>query len=319
MKKWMIAAVTIVLAVFFGVLLLSDSKAEKERAADFQQMKEAVTPLEEKKAQLEKEIEELDASYQKDSGGSATLALVFTELQEELYTDVYPLLKDKGYTGMLALSTEQYPGKKGCISLKQFQELLKEGWTYCIQWEDKAVTTRWREQSGLLEENGLDSPEIVYFPNGTYKEALDEYLLKNDYRIIVHHGEEERSLILAQEEEGIWHPGCMGWNDSGASNMLQTAVVQKGNLVFTVSFGQSDKFERNSFKNMLGKIDGYCSEASLKVQGLSEARKYWKKVIADKKKQEEEWKKKKTELEQQLTEVKSQIEELYLDRRKSNQ
>ena len=131
-------------------------------------MQEKTINLEVECRNIEKEIDELQVEADNRTSSKATTHIVFTDLNEKVYEECFPVMEKYEYTGTLAVSTKQLPGKKGCITVKQYQKMVEAGWKVCISWESaKDAEKWWKDLQKDLEELEVDYEKVIYFPQGT--------------------------------------------------------------------------------------------------------------------------------------------------------
>ena len=59
--------------------------------------------------------------------GAGTATVLFTDLDERIYTDIYPTMEEDGFVGMLAVSSAYLPDGEGRLTSEQIRELLEAG------------------------------------------------------------------------------------------------------------------------------------------------------------------------------------------------
>ncbi len=322
-RIWKLAALVFcaALAALLAFLFWQEAQEKEESRLLYDQMEEALRPLNVKMYDLEKELESLEKAYTNQYQGMGSVIFLFTDLDEIIYTDIYPQMKEYGFTGVLCLSSDDLPGRDGCLSQSQFKELLDAGWTCCLVWQEDMGSEEWLAACREMEEEaGVERPDTVYTVSETYSGRLDSFLEEQGFSAIVHHGEEELPLILSDSEEGIWHPGAVAWLQDGASSLLASATSQGGNLIFTIgSDSEAEQYEEGQFASMLEKVDGYCKEDSLFVADFIQAREYRRTIESRQETVESEWTRQKTDLENQIEKLDEEIDAVtdnYLEDRK---
>ena len=81
-----------------------------------------------------------------------------------------------------------FPGR---ITSRQFDEMVRDGWTYCLQWDgsgllwDAFTDVQWK-----MPENQIEMPDTVYLAPGVYKREMDATLTAQGVRMVIHHGED---------------------------------------------------------------------------------------------------------------------------------
>lgn len=311
---WKIAiAVAIVLlagALFF--FFWQDRQAEREKQAQAEAMERDLRPLEVEKRRLQQDLDGIDRTYEEESRGSASLVILFTNLDEIIYTDIFPRMSTYGFTGVLTLSEECFPGQEGSMNWEQFQELKAAGWECCFRWEPTTDPAEWMTSCRrLAQEAQIETPTAVYFPDTAYSKAQDDFLRSYNFEVVVHHGEESLPLILSEGGDGLWHPGAVAWNQDGVVSLLSDLTSQKGNLVFTVgSDSQPEKYEENGYTYMLQMVNKYCGAGDLMVTDLLGAMEYRRELEAGQTNLEKDYTDQEAELESQIRELDKKIDEI---------
>ena len=244
----------------------------------------------------------------------ATTQVIFTGLEADVYNVCYPIMKRFGYTGLLAISLKQLPGMDGRMSLEQFQELIAEGWDICIKWDaDTPARIWWPELQKQMEQLELQTGAVVYFTTGTYKGSLDAQLMDMGFSIVVHHGEEGKSLVQSNHEEGIWHLGSVGLAGEKPKFRLTEALEQVGNITYLVGFELEDEmYQERSFLSMLSYFDAYVANQELIVSSdMTELRQnYLEQSETYQQARKEEYQQARSILEAKLAEVEAKLSEI---------
>ena len=155
----LIAAAAVVLLAF---MLLSERYVNAVRGRRLSQLAEEEREKSVRLEELKKELESLEkATKVKDV--QATEELVAVSLDEQLYTELFPAMKEHKRVGVMALSPREFPGNEGKITKDQFTEMTKAGWTTCVVWDGVDPLDVFRtETEKKLQELGIGMPETVY-------------------------------------------------------------------------------------------------------------------------------------------------------------
>lgn len=312
-KGWIskaVIVVTILLAGALAAFLWFESRAAQERKTANLEMEQELRPLELEKHRLQQKLNDLKSEYSREARGIGSLVLLFTNLDEQIYTDIYPITETFGCTGVVTLSASCFPGGEGCMSQEQFRELMDAGWECCLKWEEDRDAKDWvSDCERLAREAGVTRPKVVYFPGDTYDDERDEFLIKEGFLTATYHGEGEASLLTLEVGGDIWHPGAMGWNQRGASKMMDEAIEQRRNMVFTIGTDfPKEEYEKDSFIAMLEKADIYREAGDLNIMTLSEARDYRQGLDEGREGLTEDYNGRRTELEEQIEELEKEID-----------
>lgn len=311
--KIIIVVVAIIITIGFSIFFFwRENQMKKERDVYYAQMEEEMASLTEEKQQLENELSKLKKDYN-NTKGISSVVLLFTDLNENIYTDIYPLMKESGFVGTLTISPTIFPGQENCLSLEQFKELLTAGWQCCLKWDDSADLDQWLKSCKEVVKNaGIELPDAVYFPKNSYQKIYDDILKKQGILAVVHHGEEDLPIIISESENDIWHPGAVPWNRSKASSVLSNAINQKGNIVYTIgSDSQQEVYKKSRFASMLKKIDSFSKSNNTFVTTILGAREYRKEIENKLNNLEGEYQTQADLLENKIAEIDKKIDSVY--------
>ncbi len=302
-KKKIGIACVIILAAGLLFAFYLEGKSSNREAENNARREQELLPVREEQERLEKELEDLASEYGRQVQGKGSVVILLTGMDSGIYTEIYPIMKEYGYVGVLTLSEKQFPGAEGCMSLKQMKELLEAGWTTCIQWKKDEPDEKWLKKiTDRAKENGIPETKVMYFERDAYSSSLDSKLQNLGYTVAVHHGEEKLSLVVSHPEEGIWHPGAVGMKGASPRYKLEDAVASGGNIVFTVGYEVSEElFDADTFRAMLKQFNNHCSKDNLMVTDFVQGREYRRQVAAGGGTVTTEYEEKKAAIEQQLS------------------
>lgn len=103
----------------------------------------------------------------------------------------------------------------------------------------------------------------------------------------------------------------MPWGQTDAQKMVQEAIEQKGNLVFTVGDNSAEeKYDSRRYLSMLDYLYSCCESDTLKVLSLSEARDYRQGLSEGLEGLTEIYSGQKTDLESRLEDLNQRIDEI---------
>lgn len=254
--------------------------------------------LDEERREIEEQLDALEES--KRARQLCAMGMFLAEKpQQRVYTEMYPLLEEYGYTAALALSPEAYPGQPDCITEKQFQELLEKGWSVCAAWDGEAPLS---ELKAVFSGLGIPKPDVVLVESGSYSTALDAELKKAGYKVVIHHGEE---LPFFQEPDApvLRHFSGAFWNYPNIAAYLEAAVQDHEILVLTVDFATAfGDMDERLFRNMCGFMAEH--EEAFPLEDLAQA------TVVDER-EEAYYQERKAFLQEELDRCDRQIEKLY--------
>lgn len=311
-KKTVIYA-AVIMTVLLLLLLWQAQKEREQQEQILETLYKEAYPFIVQKQQLKNELDQLEEDYQILKKGIATAEIIISEINEELFIDLYPLAQEYQITGVVALSREMLLSDGSSNMQEQFDEMLENGWSYCLSWDGNGEFSVWLEEmEQLLSSRNMAIPEVVYFEPGSYFAGADKWLMERGFSVAVHHGEEELPLILTEPEDGIWHPGCRSWNDTGIRTTVEGFISTGGNLTFSVGFTEGkDIYEHESFQIMLDFIESYRNDGRLMITDFSTARTICEEEAKEGSLQEAQWLDEKAKLQAQIEEMEERIEEIY--------
>ena len=276
MKKIGIALAIVGIIVL--VFLMGQEGEKKDKVAlEYSEMEKQLIPLNVEKRELEKQLADIDRQEKKDQRERGTVTVLFTELDKKIYNEIFPMMKEYGYKGVLALSDEEFPGEEGCITKTQFEKLLEAGWSYCTVWDKNRSIDVWNIfLQKKMKKLKVETKPTIYFPENTYKKGYNDSLKEYGYTIVVHHGERNLPLYPKTTKEGnMWYPGVCGMAGEGPKTKLRETVAMGSNIVYTVGFTKKDElYEKATFDRMLQEFQKHEKEEEILVMNFEEARKY---------------------------------------------
>ena len=230
-------------ALLVGVFLY----VRNTEVADSEKMSELydrVEPLQQQKDELLKQKEKLTEDLTKDSRDPSTVQFLFRELDSEIFTDAYPLMRERNISGVLGVSGDlyEYPDGSYKITSEQFSRLLKDGWSSCYMYSHTYdLDTQIKTNETILTTRSLTKlppATAIYFSEASdyYPEQMDPILKAHGIDTVILDADDGRSLAFTEVGD-IWVTGAMPWSYTGVSNDIEyLARTDSGNLTFTVSF-----------------------------------------------------------------------------------
>ena len=271
-KKAIGLILVVALLIAGGLYLRQVEHADQENMRDLYSM---VEPLQRERESLAKERDQLETDYALEMRDVGTVELLFRELDRRIFSDVYPLMRDRGIIGVLGISNEEYPGLQSKLSLEQYNRLLMDGWGSCFLYDRKPTEFRewYNNLAHHLEHDKLPVPITVFFlDNSNYDSEMDEVLVDCGIRTIVFSTEDgHSSTVSTVGDKTLWPTGAMPWNYTGVNRDTEILARTNGaNLAFTVGFKNLwDAFEKVSFTEVLDNWSAMLKEDEI-LQGLVE-------------------------------------------------
>ena len=297
-----------------------------------------VEPLQQEKEALEKERAAIAEEYDILLRDPSTVQILFRELDEEIFTEVYPIMRDRGIKGVLGLSLKQFPGQRTKLSMNQFNRLTMDGWGTCLAF-DTDYRTRFaywlKTMQDMITKNGLAQPTAIFFPDNSYDpETMDAVLLEAGIQTVVVNAEDGHSETISDVGD-LWFTGALPWNYTGIGGDVERLSVTDGaNLVFTISIKNMwDAYEEESFTSLLDswekilvrdsilddtaktstskKSDETTVEPMLKVTTLEDAREAHREAAVSRDSLLKEQEQREAELDAKIEALRVQIDEIY--------
>lgn len=247
-----IALVLVVLLLGAGVYYLR--KIENADRDNMKDLYSEVEPLQRQREALVTEREGLEIDYALQMRDVGTIQLLIQEMDEKVYTEIYPLMRDRGIVGVLGINTKQLPGTAKHLTLDQYNRLLKDGWGSCLVFEKNANFNFWyTTMQNWASRNGVAMPTAIFFPEGTYDSALNDALIEKGINTVILPAENGRSATVTPLDGELWFTGAMPWNYTGVTTDTELLARTDGaNLTFTMSLTNLwDAFEKDSFVRIL--------------------------------------------------------------------
>ena len=253
MKK-AIGLILVVAILAAGVMYLRGVEhADQENMRDLYSV---VEPLQREREALVQERDKLEIAYALEMRDIGTVELLFREMDRRIFTEVYPLMRDRGITGVIGLSHEEYPGTTGKLTIEQYNRLLMDGWGSCLLYDRKPkdFESWFASLSRTLEHDKLPMPTAIFMADGCYESEMEEQLINAGIRTVILNTEDGHSATVSPvENRELWYTGAMPWNYTGVSRDTEILARTNGaNLVFTISFRNLwDAFDKTAFTAVL--------------------------------------------------------------------
>lgn len=249
--------IVILLSAFFlcaGMVYVTLSQSLQ--AAWQEEREAAARNLRVERSLVEQELNQVLEKQRHVVLGKGCWALIIEELRPELTEYVVPILAEYGYTGVLALSETQLPDNERCISREEFDLLTAHQWSTCLYWDGEGTLTGYaRRMKARLRELGLTMPKTLYMAYGKYTPELDEDIREAGFTTVIHHAE-SMEVITREDEEELFHLGCVAWNVPGIRATLDKAGQFGGSVALYLDFSTTyGGFTEERFGNMCGHLN----------------------------------------------------------------
>ncbi len=252
-----------IIALIFVVAILGAGayyllRVEQEDEKNMTDLYATVEPLQKERDALVLEKQDLEEEYQLKMRDIGTVELLFREMNEQIFTDVYPVMREHGAVGTLGISSREYPGIEKRLNKEQYNRLLLDGWGSCLLYEKaggRDFKTWYAMIKQRMDRDGLIMPTAVYFSEDNYDPSMDEDLISCGIQTVVVNVEDGHSNTVTSPSEDLWITGAMPWNYTGMKTDLEILSRTDGaNLVYTIGFVNLwDAYEEESFKAVMEK------------------------------------------------------------------
>src|SRR5699024_8780929 len=103
-KKYVLSGVILLMGLALLLATVGQKLSEKRQEEVYQAMNEELMPLRVEKNRLVQSLDRLESGYGKLLQGMGTAEILFTDLDERIYKEIYPAMEEYGFTGLLAVS-----------------------------------------------------------------------------------------------------------------------------------------------------------------------------------------------------------------------
>lgn len=310
MKNKVLMGVSLSVTIFLVLLLCVSGYQEKKSGDSFAAAIEQIRPLEAERSDLYQKIENADREYQENINAQATAQFLFTDLDKEIYTQVFPLMQKKNLTGVLALSPDELPNMDGNIIRREFEEMLNAGWSYCVFWDGSGDLESFlfdvKDAFYLIS---LTMPKSIYFAPGSYSSEYQEILEEYGFSIAIHHGEEELPIVTTQYSD-FWTLGAAALYGGNSEFSLNDVVTSKGNIVVTFSLSDSVPFNAEQFSSYLDTYKSLQDNEELSVTTFNEAYRVHGDADEAQEQYKSDYEEQKKQLDTRVDEIDRQIREI---------
>lgn len=245
MSFWKAIALILILAILVAgaYYLLLTERTDNER---MQNLYAEVEPLERERASLIEERDQLQADYALKFRDYATTEILFTSLDAQIFTDVYPVMRDHDVVGVLGFSYQEMPIYYNKLTVDQCLQLIGDGWGTCIIFDQGwGSFTSWYENlSRTLTAYKLPVPTSIYFASDNYyteetRDALNEEMIACGIQTVILNAADGRTNTVTDVTGDLWTTGAMPFNYTGSATDTELLGRTDGaNLCFTMKFNE---------------------------------------------------------------------------------
>ena len=293
----------------FGFGILSQNKKSLELSQKVSEIK----VIEEEIAHNQRLIESLEKEYKGKLNEKATSQTLFLSANEKVYKDFFPAMKAKEIKGITAFSLESFPDKAGCITKAQLNEMIKAGWEYAILWDGKGNLDSYLNQMRTeFSKAKIEMPQTFYFYPKTYSKKYNKTLEKYNFNTVIHHGEEDLSLISGKFTKPIWFIGAAPILSTRQSVNVAKVIRERGNMVYTVEIeNMNNKAESEFIKSLIVGSKNAENQESFLATNIKEARDIHGNLSNSDLKLSADFRKKRKVYEDKIKELDDKIDKIY--------
>lgn len=231
--------VLIILAAGVGYLL----STERQESGNMTELYQQTEPLQRQKDELQAQKEELSKSFKVVTRDVSTVQILFRETHTNLFTKAYPLMRDRGITGVVGMCIEDYPGCgiRNKMSLDEYNRLIMDGWGSCLVYDGKYQLENFlMYMADRLNNKNIMLPNAIYFSDSSRvaydPTTMDPILEKYGIDVVINNTTDARSEMVTEVGD-IWQTGAMPWNYTGVGSDLELlATTEGGNLTLTATY-----------------------------------------------------------------------------------
>ncbi len=246
-KKAVALVVILAMLAGGGYYLLKTEQDDNERMLN---LYTEVEPLEREREALATELNGLDVEYATKKRDYATVEVLFTQLQSQIITDVWPVMRERGVVGTLCINYQEIPGYYNKLSAADINRLAADGWGTCVLADSnvpKNIAGWYPNFAKYVAELKIPVPKAVYFANGGYDPSMNEQLAAVGIETVIVDAPDGRSMTVS-DTSGIWVTGAMPFGYTGSLADLELlGRTDGGNLALTVKLEET--WDRTKSKN----------------------------------------------------------------------
>ena len=262
-----VVAVIVIAIAVLGVLgfrrYLHDERQEESIRKAAEEYNISMLEARRKKADLETELAALNEQGKVQLENRGTLVFLCAEPDARVYTDVRPILESSGFTGVVALSYDSFPGEAGCLSEGQMKELLADGW-------DTVVTVQKNTDVKALFRKAKTAgfaPKGIYYPTPQVNEEADSLAKDLGVRAVFTYSSDEIST-----EPSVYRVLTLGCNENGIKNVTEEGIASSRTMALSIGFSNSrELFDETSVTNMVAFVKKKTDAGVVKVASVDGA------------------------------------------------
>ncbi len=262
-----IALILIVTVMIVGWKYIN--KLEAQDNARIRNLYSQAEPLEKQRESLIEQRDKLPSQYALEFRDYATTQILFPKMENQIYSGVYPLMRERNITGVLGISPTTYPDNWNTLTKEQLKALLVDGWGMCMVYEYAWGDWNYffNTVNSLCAAYELPVPTTIYYPGNDYKPEDDAILQEHGIKTVVVNASDGRSSTVTDITGDLWFTGAMSWGYTGYDMDLELlGRTDGGNLTYTMTASEEwfdkdgkskETKEEKAFTDFLDKLKEY--------------------------------------------------------------
>lgn len=250
----------LVLALALGGLIaaavLADRRSDAEDSARAESWHARTGDIYQELALLENEAHRLQHSLDESGVYPGSLNVLFTSPDALILSEILPIMDEYGYPATIAISENDFPGNRGCLTADDVRMLCDKGWDLCVTTDgdmDKLSALLSRMADAELPES-----QAVYFPNGDCDVSMEDSLKELGFEIVIQYNG-NAPLNYDSEKLQLYYVMACGTRDSNYYT-VQHAVTGRNCSLITIGF--SDPREYYSADDLIEDLN-YFAECEM--------------------------------------------------------
>ncbi len=314
MRTEIISVICVILSIagiiFLGISVKNYTAEQNKATAVYREYSSEMADLEKERKDLKSQINLLTKEAEGENV-SATVTLLICDMNESIYTEIFPVTQKKGISCTLAISAQNLPDAEGNLTSEQVDEMVKAGWKIIPEYSEGDGDNGITEAYGWILDKGYSADGVVLIDNSDTTEDILTLLSQGGFPTVVIGKENGTADDIYTEEYGdIWFPNAI--NYKGSKDILDAAAENKGNLFLKVVTAEGDeKYDGSKLSTMIDYIMILNSNGKMTVCDTVWAKNYSteeKKKVAE---AAEALSQKVAGLESEIDEIDEKIEGLY--------
>lgn len=260
-----ILALILVVAVLVGGWMYMN-RLEAQDAARMAALYAQAEPLEKQKQELTTQRDALPTQYALEFRDYATTQILFPKMENLIFDQAYPLMRERNVVGVLGISPATYPDNWNTLTKDQLKALLADGWGMCMVYEYAWGDWNYFFQTveSLCAAYEIPVPTSIYYIGNDYKSEDDAILKEHGITTVIVNASDGRSSTVTDVTGGLWFTGAMPYGYTGYDlDMELLGRTDGANLTYTMTLAEewTDKNgksketkEEKSFTDFLDKM-----------------------------------------------------------------